>query len=55
MTGGELGRFWKSFGGDRGGEYGERDAAGAKNRGGPKGGGKLGVFGGFRTGGGGKK
>ena len=30
MTGGELGRFWKSFGGDRGGEYGERDAAGNK-------------------------
>lgn len=30
VTGGELGRFWKSFGGDRGGEYGERDAAGNK-------------------------
>ena len=30
MTGGELGRSWKSFGGDRGGECGERDAAGNK-------------------------
>lgn len=31
MTGGELGRSWKSFGGDRGGEEcGERDAAGNK-------------------------
>ena len=30
VTGGELGRSWKSFGGDRGGECGERDAAGNK-------------------------
>ena len=30
MTEGELGRSWKSFGGDRGGECGERDAAGNK-------------------------
>ena len=37
MTGGELGRFWKSFGGDRGGECGERDAAGNKSLGGQRG------------------
>jgi len=30
VTGGELGRSWKSFGGDRGEECGERDAAGNK-------------------------